>query len=132
MKITSVLFDANNSLLRLSFEGPFSLPVAQSHFIETLDGVATHQARKVLMDGRAVTGEPLLIQRFLYGEFAANSVHDRCGSGLVHAPQFAYVLLEPVLDPRRFGQTVARNRGMNIEVFDNMNEAEHWLELALP
>ena len=130
MKITSVQFDANNSLLRMGFDGPFSLAEAQSQFIDTLGSVVKHQAKKVLMDGRAVTGEPRILQRFLYGEFVANAVLDLSARGLAPAPQFAYVLLEPVLDPGRLGQTVALNRGMNVKMFDNERQAEQWLGIA--
>ena len=130
MKITSILFDAGNSLLRLVYEGPFSLPEAQMQFIDTLDAAVKHRARKILVDGRAVTGEPLLIQRFLYSEFAADAVGTVCERGLTSPPQFAYVLLEPVLDPGRFGQIVALNRGMNLQVFDNLPDAEQWLDMA--
>ncbi len=35
-----------------------------------------------------------------------------------------------MLDPQRFGETVAVNRGMRIKVFDNPEEAFAWLDLA--
>ena len=47
------------------------------------------------------------------------------------AIQFAYVLKEPVLDPERFGKTVAVNRGMLVKTFDNLEDALGWLEIAL-
>ena len=46
------------------------------------------------------------------------------------APQFAFVLLEPILDPGRLGQIVALNRGMNVTMAENESEAEAWLEVA--
>jgi hypothetical protein len=51
-------------------------------------------------------------------------------SDLSSLPKFAYVLVAPVLDSRRFGETVARNRGMQVKAFDNLREAEHWLGIA--
>jgi hypothetical protein len=42
-------------------------------------------------------------------------------------PRFAYVLEKPVLDPERLGETVARNRGMDVKAFDNIEEADRWL-----
>jgi hypothetical protein len=47
----------------------------------------------------------------------------------LRSPAFAYVLKEPVLDPQRFGQTVAVNRGMNVKTFDNVEQARTWLGL---
>jgi len=31
------------------------------------------------------------------------------------------------IDPGRFGERVARNRGINVKVFINLDEARHWL-----
>jgi hypothetical protein len=44
--------------------------------------------------------------------------------------QFAYVLQEPVLDPKRFAETVAVNRGMWAKAFDNLEDALGWLRRA--
>jgi hypothetical protein len=35
-----------------------------------------------------------------------------------------------VLDPKRLGETVAVNRGMNIKVFDNPEDARRWLGIS--
>ncbi|HSM73311.1 MAG TPA: hypothetical protein VK852_01675, partial [Desulfobacterales bacterium] len=67
------------------------------------------------------------IERFLYGSFAAHAVATRLKPGAPRAPQFAYLLREPVLDPRRFGETVAVNRGMWVRSFDNVEDALEWL-----
>ena len=132
MKIKSEVFDAQNSQLRIALEGEFSLVEAQAQFVDILDGVVTHQARRVLVDGRALTGQPDSIQRYFYGEFVANAVGAVSGRGLARPPKFAYVLLEPVLDSGRLGQTVAKNRGMNVQTFDNMSDAEYWLSATGP
>jgi hypothetical protein len=108
--------------------GDFSLVDAEITFLEMLDAVALHQARKVLLDGRELKGSPEAIERFYYGEFAANAVARYVAEGTVRrAPQFAYVLHKPVLDPNRLGETVAVNRGMWIKVFDNIEDALGWL-----
>jgi type II secretory pathway component PulJ len=71
-----------------------------------------------------VTGNPKDIERFFYGEFAASAVaRYRTQDGIQHEPQFAYVLQEPMLHPKRLAETVAANRGMWIKVFDNLEEA---------
>ena len=113
--------------------GDFSLEEAQRTFLEVLDSIKQHTALKVLFDGRAVVGEPAIIDRFYYGEFAANSVRslkDRGWHGKKF-PQFAYVMNEPLLDPLRLGETVALNRGMNVKAFENYYEAVKWLDLDL-
>ena len=123
--------DAGSSLLRVIAIGEFSLAEAERTFIEMLDAVVQHKKEKILFDGRQLTGDPNLIQRFLYGEFAARTVARYIiKGGVPRAPQFAYVLREPVLDPRRFGETVAVTRGMWVKAFDNLEDALGWLRSA--
>ena len=110
--------------------GDFSLVEAQQHFLEIMEAVDQNRVPKVLVDGRYVTGNPETIERFLYGEFAASAVARYLTEDAARrAPQFAYVLHEPVLDPLRFGETVAVNRGMWLRVFDNLEDAQSWLGL---
>jgi len=122
---------AGSGWLRVIVTGEFSLAEAERTFLEMLEAIARHQTEKVLLDGRALQGEPTTIQRFLYGECAASAVA-RCrrDHGLSHGLQFAYVLHEPVLDPQRFGETVAVNRGMWVKAFNNLDAALGWLSLA--
>ena len=110
--------------------GEFVLADARGKFLRLLDGVDQNNATKVLFDGRAVKGDPEMIERFWYGEFVAEAVNRYMIEGAVRrAPQFAYVLHEPVLDAKRFGETVAVNRGMWVKAFDNLEEAREWLRL---
>jgi len=116
-------------LLRVNATGEFSLEEAKRNFLEMMEAVALHRSKQVLVDGRTITGNPKTIERFYYGEFSADAVvqhQTRTSSGSV---RFAYVLREPVLDPKKFGETVAANRGMLIRVFDNLEEALEWLAI---
>ena len=61
-------------MLRVIATGEFSLEEAERTFLEMLDAIARHKAEKILLDGRALKGDPGTIQRFLYGEFAAHAV----------------------------------------------------------
>lgn len=117
-------------LLRVDARGEFSLEEAKRAFLEMLKAVVQYQAKKVLLDGRTVKGEPGDLERFCYGEFAANETMSLVKEHGI-APQFAYVIKEPLSDPGRFGETVAINRGMNIKVFETPEEAFEWLE-SLP
>src|SRR4249920_3301410 len=102
---------AESGLLRVIAIGEFSSEEAERTFLEILDAVALHKTEKILFDGRELKGEPETIERFLYGKFVASAVvRDIRERFLPFAPQFAYVLQEPVLDPQRFGETVATNR----------------------
>ena len=117
-----------NSLLHVTATGEFSLEEAQRTFLELLQVIQHTEAQKVLFDGRELVGNPIVVERFYYGEFAANSVEQLTKNGWSGAPpQFAYVLHEPLLDPLRLGETVAVNRGMNVKAFTNTKEALQWL-----
>jgi len=117
--------------LRAVVTGEFSLEEAQRTFLDIVDAVAKHQTDKILFDGREIVGEPHAIERFYYGEFTAEMCHKylyKAEHRIV--PMFAYLLKEPVLDPRRFGETVAGNRGMVVKAFDSLDEAQEWLGLT--
>ena len=116
--------------LKVVAVGEFSLDEAKRTFLEMLEAVARYKVRKVLFDGREITGAPRAMERFNYGEFAAQSIANFETRGVSRATRFAYVLQEPVLDPRKFGETVAVNRGMNVRAFDNLDDALRWLETA--
>jgi len=117
-----------SGLLRVTATGEFSLSEAKRTFLEILDAVAQSKSEKILFDGRQLQGDPDTIQRFVYGEFVADAVRKFIGERGIHrAPQFAYVLHEPVLDPLRFGETVAVNRGMWVKAFDNLEDGLGWL-----
>src|SRR5262245_52897281 len=115
-------------LLKVEANGEFSLEEAKRAFQEMLGAVAQYQAKKVLLDGRNVTGKPRDIERFLYGEFAAQETMRLIDEHRI-VPRFAYVLHEPLGDPGRYGETVAVNRGMIIKIFETLEEAFEWLRL---
>ena len=81
----------------------------------------------MLIDGRTLVGNPEVIERFFYGHFAAEMVMSYRDRGISAGTPFAYVLIEPVLDSKRFGETVAVNRLMNVKAFEDPEEALEWL-----
>ena len=119
-----------SGVLNVDATGQFSLNEAKRTFLEMLEAVALHKTGRVLFDGRKLLGKPESLERFYYGEFAAKSVRDFAARGVSGGTRFAYVLSEPVLDPKRFGENVAVNRGMLVKAFDNPEEARQWLETA--
>jgi hypothetical protein len=118
-----------SGVLKVDVRGEFSLQEAKRTFLEMLEAVSRYRAEKVLLDGRTLKGKPEDLERFYYGEFAAEETI-RLLKEHGSAPKFAYVLKEPIRDPRKFGETVAVNRGMNIKVFEAPEDAFEWLELT--
>jgi hypothetical protein len=107
--------------------GPFEITVAQQQFIVLLDEAVNGGATKVLIDGREITGDPTSFERFLYGTFAACATLE-----ILHTHnlklKFAYVIHEPLRDPKRYGETVAVKGGMDVKTFEDKNEALEWLK----
>jgi hypothetical protein len=118
---------AEPGFLHVGAKGTYSLQEAKRTFLEMLEAVARNRAGKVLFDGRGLAGNPKFMERFYYGEFAAQSVAKYAVHGVPRDTKFAYVLEVPILDPRRFGETVAVNRGMVVNTFENPDEALRWL-----
>jgi hypothetical protein len=117
----------DGDLLMVCAAGEFSLEEAKRIFLEMMEAAARHGSKQVLLDGRTITGNPKTIERFFYGEFAAQTVAQHQTRTPSTATRFAYVLREPVLDPQKFGETVAVNRGMDVRAFDSLEEALRWL-----
>jgi hypothetical protein len=88
-----------SGFLHVGAMGEFSLQEAKRTFLEMLEAVARYKVKKVLFDGRRLTGAPKTIERFYYGEFAAYSVLNFRDRDVSPDTKFAYVLKEPVLDP---------------------------------
>ena len=122
-----------SGLLKVEAMGEFSLEEAKRAFLEMLEAVVQYQAEKILFDGRNLKGEPAHIERFYYGYFAATeTISLMAKSHIPQAPRFAYVIHEPLRDPRRYGETVAVNRGMIVKTFEGLEEAYKWLGLSQP
>jgi dTDP-glucose pyrophosphorylase len=123
----SLRVDDHDRLLHVVYTGTFSLSEAETTFQEILAALIEHKVKRVLVDGRQVSGDPEPLERFYYGRYVADAVAQTINRTQIEVPRFAYVLLEPVLDPNRFGETVAVNRGMRVKVFGDMRQAEWWL-----
>ena len=121
---------AESDFLLVKAQGTFALDEAKTNFIQMLEEVARHKVTKVLIDGREVTGEPELMERFYYGEFAARTLRKFSPQGVSPATHFAYVLEQPVRDRNRFGENVAVNRGMSVKTFEVLDDAREWLRSA--
>lgn len=116
-----------SGLLKVDASGEFSLEEAKQAFLEMLAAVARYQAEKVLLDGRKVKGNPEDLQRFYYGEFAARETLRLVNVHKI-VPRFAYVIHQPLRDPRGLGENVAVNRGMNVKTFETLEDAFEWLD----
>src|SRR5215510_10252072 len=116
-----------SGILHVDATGEFSLEEAGRAFLEMLEAVVQYQATKVLLDGRTLKGNPEYVERFYYGEFAANETRRLVLEHGIY-PRFAYVIAAALRHPARLGELVATNRGMSVKTFETPEEALEWLE----
>src|SRR5262249_15606807 len=98
-------------------------------FFKMIREAVQHPVKKILIDGRGIKGKPEMIERFYFGEYAALTVINYYVDSSL-SPTFAFVFREPMVDPARFGETVMVNRGMDVRVFDDIEQARTWLGIA--
>lgn len=75
--------------------------------------------KKVLIDSTGINGELSFIDKYFLGENA--QIFAR------HGLKIATVLRSELIDSQKFGETVARNRGVNVRVFADVPSAKSWL-----
>lgn len=79
----------------------------------------THPTRSVLVDVRAI--------RITYTDLDRYTLGVQVGRRWRNIP-YAMVSAPDVVDPRRFGELVAQNRGVIGRLFIDLNEAVEWLD----
>lgn len=125
------IVSARRNVLTVVIEGEFDLEGAERNFLDIVAAIEEHGTEKILVDARAIIGDPAVIERFYYGEFVAEATRalKERYENLID-PKFAFVMHEPTLDPHRLGETVAANRKMHVRAFDNLDDAGKWLRLS--
>jgi hypothetical protein len=100
----------------------------QSSFLAVLDACVQQGVSKVLVDLRQATGGMSLGERYQWAAFAAEAHRAHVTAG--NPPlRLAVLGSEELVDPQRFGESVARNRGMENKVTTDPAEAAAWLEV---
>ena len=119
-------FNVNNSYLSVTVSGHFSLSEAKIMYTAALEYLLENHLSKLFFDVVKVKGEITTKDRYDFGEFAAFESLKYMGKGLIGITVSMHGE-EPIIDPRRFGEIVARNRGLNIKVTTDKNESLQFL-----
>jgi hypothetical protein len=116
----------------------YLLMTAEGHYEPSLVGEITsriveacekHQPSKMLFDFQKVDGQLSTMDRFnLSATFAIKYLTGRL-KGNIPSCRFAFVGSTSTVDPKRFGETVLVNRGLNAKVFTEIKDAFAWLEV---
>jgi hypothetical protein len=118
----SLKFELREEFLHCRASGEFSFEDACMVIQEVLAESAQRGALKVLVDCLRMGGSPTMVERYAMSEFLASKVVE-----LKRFPRLAFLGKEPLVDPNRFGELVATNRGVQMKTVEQMEDALNWL-----
>ena len=85
---------------------------------------------RVLIDASGVTGAPTQDERYMLGLFVAAEQRILAAQTPPREVQVAVFAHRPLVDPDRFAETVAVNRGAKVKVSERLDEALAWLGVS--
>ena len=116
--------DIKTNFVQLSCQGVFSNAALFDVYERGLDIAASNGLQAILVDIRKLEGlPPTTMERYKHGEKVAKIQFNHDSQSCI-----ALVGKEPIIDPQRFGETVALNRGAVGRVFTDIYDAVIWLE----
>ena len=122
----SMRFAPRDEFLYCQASGDYSFEDACLILRDVLAESAQRGAMKVLVDCLEMGGSPTALERYALSDFLAHGVVDRM-SEWKRAPRFAFLGKPPLVDPNRFGELVATNRGVQMKTVNRMEDALNWL-----
>lgn len=108
--------------------GPFHARPAQEGYVQAMRAAAEREL-PLLVDLRGIVGGPTHSERLAFGMYAAAEHNSILREKNGWAPRVAVIGRPPLVEPHRFGETVAVNRGARIKVTERLEEALEWLGL---
>jgi hypothetical protein len=112
--------------LYVTLTGELELGSAQASMRDLLAIAARQRQPRILMDVTRLTGEWTPDDRYAFGSFLATEVQ-RMSSQFPAFPRIAIYAVAPLMDPNRYTQTVANNRGAQVRASDSLQELVSWL-----
>jgi hypothetical protein len=112
--------------LLIAVTGTCDLESARDAARRSIGLFESRKQSKGLVDCRTVSGTLSTVERYDLAVYLAE-LHARYAVEHGAPLQIACVGSEPLIDPSRFGETVALNRGAQLKVTTDMGEAQAWL-----
>ena len=112
------------SFLLVEFFGKFSVEAGRQCIDRMVEASVKHGRPKVLLDCRRMTGVMQVLDRFEVAEYGAATCYQ------LH--QVALLGNKDMVLPDKFVENVAVNRGMNLKIFTDFDEAVLWLSQSTP
>jgi hypothetical protein len=127
----SVDFEIHTHYLRVIVSGDYSLRGAQDIYDHAIKVAVAGGHTRLLLDASRVTGAPTQDERYMLGLFVAAEQRILASRTPPHEVQVAVYGHQPLIDPERFGETVAVNRGAKVKVSERLDEALSWLGVSV-
>ena len=125
--VFTVRNEPKEGFLHIFLEGEYDLPEIPRILQGIIDGCVDHKATKVLIDLRSLAGNMTSMERFNIAQAFALKYFDELKAGRISPIRFAYLGNYPMIDPNKFGETVAVNRGLTLKATTELKEALDWL-----
>lgn len=116
--------------LRATVSGVYNLRAAQDVYDQAVKTALANGQSRVLIDASGVTGVPTQDERYMLGLFVAAEQRILAARAPEVTVQVAVFGHRPLIDPDRFAETVAVNRGAKLKVSERLDEALAWLGVS--
>jgi len=110
--------------VRLQCTGCCTLEAVKELYSNAVDTALEYGNSQILIDAIEVKGDLTLLERYESSGFLAWEIMRRAPGKI---KKIVVCSMVPPLDPQRFGEIVAKNRGINAKATTDMNEAVEWL-----
>ena len=112
--------------LYAALSGEFTIGGGKNVFRGIMQVAAAHAQPRILMDCTRITGRMSVEDRLQFGMYVAEE-KERYLARFPEGPQVAILAVAPIMDPGRFTQTVANNRGVRLRASESLQELLSWL-----
>jgi len=124
-------FEPRKNYLRAVVSGDYNLRAAQDIYDQAIKIAVAGGQTHILIDASRVTGAPTQDERYMLGLFVAAEQRILASRTPPAEVQVAVYGSQPLIDPERFGETVAVNRGAKVKVSEHLDEALSWLGVSV-
>jgi hypothetical protein len=112
--------------LYVTLTGELQVASAEARLRELFAIAARQRQPRMLIDCSRVTGTWTPDDRYAVGSFLAVEAQRMAGQ-FPAVPRIAIYAVAPLMDPNRYTQTVASNRGAQVRSSDSLQELLSWL-----
>ncbi|MEA3193343.1 MAG: hypothetical protein QOD26_1676 [Betaproteobacteria bacterium] len=126
----TVDIESRKHYLVATVSGAYSLRGAQDAYDRAIRAALPLGHTRVLIDARGVSGAPSQDERYSLGLFVAAEQRLLAARTPSLEIQVAVCGHRPLIDPDRFAETVAVNRGAKVKVSERLDEALAWLGVS--